>query len=62
MVTSVSPSVSSPFAIRDPLHPALQSAFSESCTQAKLGHFACVIFLMLLPHIREACAHRKVKA
>ncbi len=42
MVISVSPSASSPFAIRYLLHPALQLAFFESGTQLKYGHASCV--------------------
>jgi len=42
MVISVSPSASSPFAIRYPLHPALQLAFFESGTQLKCGYASCV--------------------
>jgi hypothetical protein len=42
MVISVSPSTSSPFAIRYPLRPALQLAFSDRCTQPKLGHAGCL--------------------
>jgi len=37
MVLSEVPSVSAPFVIRDPLHPALHLAFSDSCTRAKDG-------------------------
>ena len=64
MVISVVPSGSPPFAIRDPLHPALQLGFSESCTQLKHGHACSVTFLILLSfmsHIPETYAHRKVK-
>ncbi len=37
MVLSEVPSASAPFVICDPLHPALQLAFSDSCTRAKDG-------------------------
>src|SRR5271169_6924579 len=42
MVLSEVPRASPPFVIRDVLHPALQLAFSDSCTRAIHGLASCV--------------------